>query len=284
MKTRYFEFPKQNYYKHLVCKWIIATTVFDKDTIGLITDSFTCRDELLEHSREIAQFPEEAYGKHGMQFDEASLLYYCRPTTSYSSTVINNARKRMLKGLNAGIAIAGLFEDRAGWDNTEIYIAKSKKDPCAAAYNIVGPPQWIASSFSLSLYILLLRIGNIKELQQEFESIEELQKVLKKVATANKTTDAGHIQASYKHWLTFIDNYKFIFKGRTAKTNHGIKVIKRDRRLKLDLTKKSDIYEVLDNAYGDGITTLVSGRCSDTIIKNRFKSLIKPKKKKQAAK
>lgn len=271
-------------YSYENIRWSLATPA-DKE--GCINSVFTpeqCREEVVHNIRTIINdCPDKHYtaDEDNILFDKTRLLAFKKPYIRYVNKSIKTASKIMLKELKFGISFVHLFETMKEWDKTIIYPVNCTNDKCSIIYNIVGPPQWVSSPHTLSLFILLLRLGSQKLLQKTVRSRKAFFRLIENfVDPKNRRYIFGkewtHVESIYKHWFDFINNFEVIFDGRRPEYNYGIEWVPLDEAEGEEFSTESRLREFLvGNTYGEGITTLIKGKSKDKELAARIKKYIR---------
>lgn len=129
--------------------------------------------------------------------------------------------------------ILNLYDDFAGFSKTDIYKCKLKstydrKGEAEQFYHlIIGSRRWIKSSYMLSLFMQMLRVG-VKSSCFEDEDFESLQAFEKKInsiiskASSNTLSDFSYLKYDFKHWRKFLKGYSVLFGKHTIKKNWSI--------------------------------------------------------------
>ncbi len=155
--------------------------------------------------------------------------------------------------LKAGIQIVNRFADEGGWLKSKLYRVKLPKSTKSIVHVIEGSRWWSTAPQTLSLYLLLIRLGRRPELRKIKINtpIKEVVKTLKKMSKDGK--DSYHI-IKPELWPMLIRNRSDIYKNRKFSTNFS--------RV---------------SGETDGLRCLTLGECGDTIIQKRFDKLKKDK-------
>lgn len=161
----------------------------------------------------------------------------------------NNSSKFEL-AVKKGIRIINLFERRHKWELTKLFkVEETKPNDTSQFYMIVGNKKWIRSTHMLSLYTLMLRLGNyIDEVKTCKNIIDALNK---HIECPNNTV--AHARATYKYWDMIMSNFDNIFSGLTTKHIYDI--------------------NVLASQSQEGIFKLCSGHSHHNIIAERFNNV-----------
>lgn len=280
MQIRKFKIPtvaKHHYaYAYTNYYWSLASASDENNNIKMLTYPDACRDEILNTIKLVfngcdAYLDLEKNLK--IDFDKTRLLVTKKPFIRYVANTIKKARQTMLKDLRYGLSFVHLYERDKGWPLTEIHSVVCTNDKCTLSYNIVGPPQWIASPFSMSLYILLLRIGKVKFLHKKISNKKDFYTLLKKfIQETNGGIERKRIKESFRYWEVFMTNYEKIFKGRTPEINYSAEIIEYSDEFDEEHydNKVDRLEDMVEHAYGDGISKLVKDESADIEISRRF--------------
>lgn len=264
-------------YKNL--QWSIATPADEDGQIKTTVITDPCREELICNMRYVINncldktFIADEYP---ILFDKTRLLAFRKPYSRYVAKSIQTESKKMLKELKYGINFVHLFENMKGWNKTDICPVKCLNDKCTIIYNIIGPPQWIFSPFSFSLYILLLRLGTQPLLQKKVRSRKAFFRLIKNFLDPKnkeyiKGSERANVLDTYEHWFDFIANFEHIFEGRTPEYNYGIDWAPKNTIDKEDYEDDDEYKSILlDLTYGEGITAFVKGKTHDKELVKRY--------------
>jgi len=136
------------------------------------------------------------------------------------------ARQRMSfeAKLAKAIKIIHHYEKMVGWKRTKIYratvVQDDYTDKSLLLYVVDGSRLWLRSPHLLSLYTLLLRMGNLTHLPMDFKDDEELQFGFRKMLTEyrGRTGDVGFLACSFNKFPTLLRNASYIYRGISSES------------------------------------------------------------------
>lgn len=168
--------------------------------------------------------------------------------------------------MKTSLKIINVLEKSQGWGLSKIYKVdnNSLKKNYFNAYIFSGSAKWMRAPQSLSLCLLILRLGRFNKEFKDFTKIDDLESVAKifeknKCIGTRKRTDAKWFNSSWEHWKTIVNSHKELFLDRKLETNYR-----------------------LNNNY-NGIQNLIDGG-GDKVIKTMWKKINKSNKTSKAKK
>lgn len=153
------------------------------------------------------------------------------------------------KSMVTATHVLNLIEKEAGWKLTTITKANKNipntKSHKNSIYLINGPVEWMGAIPLISLYLLIIRSCRFIEFHR-IKRIEDIKTACEKIIKkgGNTTKEENHIadiKRSYKYWLLFILNTKFMFGGRSHKNLY----VKNSRLMGITELVKGSLY--MDN-------------------------------------
>jgi len=216
----------------------------EKGATKQLTDLIGCREGLIgrvkRHYNGEVPLP-------GYSTEKTTLLAYANPgklTKDYSGWLANTVA--------TSVALANHFEDLCGWLKTKSFIGDLDVKTAGIIYVFQGSRWWSTAPQTLSLYLLLLRLGrrnDMKALGKTF-STNDLIKALKKGEKNNDELDSYYLKR-VEQWPLFLKNRAKVFSKRKFSTNFA------------------------ESSSTDGIYRLTDGDIEDDLIKSRFEKLLK---------
>ena len=192
-----------------------------------------------------------------------------------TSKVLANKRDSIDKGLSIGIKLLNHFEERHGWGMTKIYetdndgqfvsngsglVKKIDKNNNIRIFMVVSSKKWMKSPATVSLHLLLLRLG-FHGFKKDFHSHEELVKLLNTYGKLDKYNDAYYVRTTFDKWDILLGNLNRIYAGRNAENIYSAKVL------------SSTNPDFKNEGFNEGLSELCLGRSGDIITTDRFKEL-----------
>ncbi|MCK4827167.1 hypothetical protein KA005_66160 [bacterium] len=240
----------------------ICTEIKDRSA-RMLTSFAYCREGVIGHFSRF--FSEQFDREYERDYNDGKLYSHeDMPKNRTSMAVHFNTGKRVrrrIKELDSymerSINLLNHYEKRNKWTLSEIYKAKHDAGKKDLIYLFKSSKWWMTAPHTLSLYMLLIRLGR-NELFDKVEkstSNSELLSIFRKAN--NKVYDSHRFTGNRpKAWNLFLDNRKEIYGKREQK---GI------------FNFSSDSYTVRI----DGISALCSGNSQDRRVKEKFKELCK---------
>jgi len=261
-----------------------------KNTVKLINYFDSCRETVCHFLRaQVETNPcKFKLWKEGSKIDtkRTRLALYHKACNRCSEETAQKFAEEKDAEMAVGLKLVNHYERKFGWLITKInkidyktlnentnsrermrYIFYSgeygDRTPNINIYIVVGSSKWLRSPHTLSLYLLLLRLGT-RGVKGEFETHEEFLEEIKVFAGRasgsidNPTCrDAGHVAKTYKMWDTLLENHSKLFAGKSIK-----RLYHKD-------------YLVGKDGFNEGITNLCTGYSRDSELSKKFISLCK---------
>lgn len=274
IKVEYVDKLAIEHYGHEAMKFAFCSKIDDNRTVKQLTHFATCREDIIKHFRGRATNRSFKY----VDIKRLRILTYLRTSHDYNKKYLTRARGLANKKLEAAVKLLNHFEERAGWglsklyhtDNTGKFVSSTarygypasrvtNKEPYIHIHMVVSSNKWLKSSHYISLYLLMLRIGNAG-FKSTFKSHKQLMETEIPDFLAKKLTDVRYIRPSYKKWDIFLKDQRELLKGRTS--------------LK-DAFKLSHLSHGHNSGYNEGIDKLVAGTSFDMELADRWYALCK---------
>lgn len=274
VNVKYSNKLSEEYYGHGRVKFAFCSKIGENRTVKQLTSFAACREDVAKHFRGRAT---NASFKH-IDIKRLRILAYLRAPHDQNPKSLPKARIRVTKQMEAAIRLLNHFEERAGWALSKLYSTDNTgkfrcrphryesnpvtdREPYIHIYMVVSSNKWLKSSHYISLYLLMLRIGNagFKCKAKSHKGImEELTKHI-----AKRALDAPYIRSSYKKWDIFLKNQRDLLKGRSSfKESYKLKTLSYGH----------------SGGYNEGIEKLVNGSTYDMTLADRWYALCKKHK------
>jgi hypothetical protein len=177
--------------------------------------------------------------------EKTTIMAYANPgsqTKQYEQWVKNI--------VDTSVALVNHFEDMCGWAKTKAFKAELDVKSKGIVYVFQGSRWWSTAPSTLSLYLLLIRLGRREELQKLGKnfSTATLLKTLEKLEGDGKS-DGYYIQQVRK-WPILLKNRAKIFSKRKFSTNF------------------------VEGASHDGIKRITNNEIQDNLIQTRFNNIL----------
>lgn len=105
--------------------------------------------------------------------------------------------------MQSGLAMIKHFETYAKWTpKTKLY--KVRGDLKQYSFLFLGPGEWTQSSFGISMYTFLIRLGYLKI---KFKTSEDLTKQFEKLSENPTNRDMNYLKTAHKHFYTLLDHH-----------------------------------------------------------------------------
>lgn len=181
-----------------------------------------------------------------------------------SSKEPDSSFKTFEKQINAGVKILNIMEERHGWLLTKMSDIEARKigsEPRSSgmgrtvfAKMLTGSSKWMKSPHTLSLFFLLVRLGNKNSMFIGLKNYKELMEVCGQFSTRS-SSDGYHIRKTCKFWDPLMADFNKMFKGLPLESNF-----------------RPGNYRTY---YDEGITKLCNFKTTNPKIKSRFAALAK---------
>lgn len=264
-------------YGHTDVRFAFCSKIEKDRTVRQVTHFVACREEVTKHFR--GRATNKAF-KH-VDTKRLRMLTYLRTPFDCSPKTLTKARDLATKKMEAAVKLLNHFEERAGWaltklyptDNAEKFIPVTPrygwpdggdhikdKEPYIHIYMVVSSNKWLKSSHYISLYLLMLRIGN-DGFKGTFKSHKQLIEKEMPALIAKRSNNTAYLKSTYKKWDIFIKNQRELLKGRTA------------LKSSFSLSRLSHGH---NSGYNEeGIERLVAGKTFDMGLADRWYTLCK---------
>ena len=168
-----------------------------------------------------------------------------RPTYAKRETLENFTTEAM----QTSIKIVNRFADEGGWLKSKLFRADLPKSTKSIVHVIEGSRWWSTAPQTLSLYLLLIRLGKRPELRKIKANtpMADVIKILNKMSGGG--SDDYHI-VQPELWPVLIQNRAAIYRNRKFSTNF-----------------------LRTSGSTDGLKYLTLGNCNDDTIQKRFDKL-----------
>lgn len=277
VKVIYKDRPASDHYGHTNVKFAFCDKIEKDRTVRQLTSFAGCREDVMK------QFRGRATNRSFKAVDikRLRILAYLRTPLDHNKKRLPAARTSATNKMKAAIKLLNHFEIRAGWGLSKLYHTDNTgkllssdtrygysgshitdKEPYIHMYMVVSSNKWLKSSHYISLYLLMLRIGNAG-FKGTFKSHKQLIEREIPALLAKQLVDARYIRTSYKKWDIFIKNQRELLKGRT------------DLKSSFALSRLSHGH---NSGYNEGIEKLVAGKAFDMELADRWFVLCKKHK------
>ncbi len=191
----------------------------------------------------IGSFRDLLYGNNKLSTQKVSIMVWTNSGNKPTIGAFDNMpyNKWVPSSVKAGLKMVNHFEKRNKWLRTKAYRVDHKYDKGHSLHVFQGSRWWITAPYTLSLFLLLLRLGRHPELHKIAANASN--------ATVVKALKALSSTEGVDKWVVFLDNRRKIFKGRkTFKIN----------------------FEESKNRNSDGILAFTSNSASDKEALEKF--------------
>lgn len=193
-----------------------------------------------------------------------------------------------LDSMMSALDVINVLEKRYGWPLTVMYRITNQNSVL-----FCGSNKWIKTPFALSLYTLLMRIGETSlmrnmyaEISNKYERYDSFVNTMKQVdgntlrhtgkcnpmiplVSYNDNRTLCRVVETISFWDLFMEKYDTIFKGRSFLSNYGYRAVTEWCRKNPNDYSYPSIYV----SEADGLYTLVTSTAVDLEICRRFKRL-----------
>ena len=145
----------------------------------------------------------------------------------------------MEKSCRAGLHLINHFEKRNKWLLTKLYRVDHTIGKKHIIYYFQGSRWWQFAPHSMSLFMLLIRLGKREDIQN-LRANASTKTILETIGSVKTDNNDHNYTRQAERWLPFLDNRRAIYKGRSLEQNWKI-----------------------CSSSSDGIQMLTSGRSMD---------------------
>lgn len=245
LKTLKEDVYENNAYNFAVCSEI------ENGNCEQLSQIFTCREGLIGAFRSLLYENKKLSNKKISIMlwinsgNETHMKHFGAPIP-YDKWV-DSSVKASLKAVNC-------FEKRNKWLRTKAYRVNHEYGKSQRVYVFQGSRWWMTSSYLLSLFLLLLRLGRGPEMKKVASnaSTATIVETIKDIAKSGKN-DYLRVGAVDK-WVVFLDNRRKIFKGRKTFV---------------------DNFKATDDVNGEGILKLTDNNARDEQTQKRFNDCLR---------
>ena len=284
-----------NRYVQPYLSYFIATKPIRGET-NRISSSYTCREEYIEAFgfRVLGQLNYKSKYDDYIPiplFEKRKHLRMCTKKTyiGIEMSSMTSNKSTFIEEMSCSLNIINVLEERHGWPLSTIYHIKDR--------NMVvfsGTNKWIKTPFALSLYTILIRLGETNlvtdirnKYANKYEMYDNVVKTLKEIdakyylkygcfkpiimkpiITENRTLKRA--VETVRAWDLLIKEYDTIFKGRSFLSNYGYRAVTEYCRREKLLYSNPTIHA----RSCDGLTRLVKREVTDLEIDKRFTKLM----------
>ncbi len=274
IKVEYTSNLGQDHYGHNQVKFAFCSKIGKDRTITQASMFMSCREDVAKNFRGRATNVSFKY----IDIKRLRILAYLKTPHDHNPKSLTKARIDATDKMEAAVRLLNHFEERAGWalsklyltDNTGKFVRQAPRyesnpvtnmEPYIHIYMVTGSNKWLKSSHYLSLYLLMLRIGNAG-FKCKTKSHKGIMGELEQFSL-KRAGDSAYVRSSYKKWDIFLKNQRDLLKGRSSlKDSYKLKLLSYGH----------------NGGYNEGIEKLVGGRSFDMPLADRWYALCKKHK------
>jgi len=253
----------------------------NKGTVERISTNYICREEYVDMFKMLilkqlkCKFQDQEYD----EYDEDDLKCCTRKAYIGISSGANTDRKPFIDSMMCALDVINVLEEKHGWPLTVLYETTKQNSVI-----FCGTNKWIKSPFALSLYTLLMRLGETGTTRDMYDRIPNKYKrydlfvntmrrlkLRKRVYNYEDGRTIKRVLETIKYWDLFIKEYDTIFKRRSFLSNYGYRSVNEWYRKS---TGSSPDHPPIYASETDGISNLVFDKAVDLEICRRFKKLM----------
>lgn len=266
------------------------TTKPVKGIAGQMSTNYICREEYIDMFK-FSILRQLGCKPKGDEFDTAKQGdLKCSTRKAYVGVKATSSSNEgaFIDSMMIGLDAINVLEERNGWPLTVMYRVTNRN-----AVLFCGTNKWIKSPFALSLYTLLMRIGETRIMKDMYDDIPDkyerydrfvssMKKVNKPIFNSTgrfapiiKTVNYNDNRTLYRvvetihFWDLFMENYDTLFKGRSFLSNYGYKSVNEF----YNNNKKAYSYSSIHMSEANGLFSLVNNETVDLEMRRRFKKL-----------
>ena len=247
------------YYEDLKLGWGFCTRPDIKGVSMLLTPFGYCRECLTGYMwGEITS--EKKRRKYNIDLNKIRLVARIVLHSNKTDSINNTNEKVFFKGLDTGLRIVNILEERNGWPLSKMHSINSEKiHKMLRTKMIIGSARWLRSAHMLSMYCLLFRVAAYSDQFKSIKNFKNLNKAMEKYGTLGAVKpDRKYIYHAWPYIDALMANFDSFFKGLPLRRNW---------------TKPVDEDPPGNTYYNEGIDTLSLNRSINEKISHRFKVL-----------
>ena len=183
---------------------------------------------------------------------------------------LKEEREKTERSMQIGLKLVNHFEKMAKWPLTQLYRATYRYLPeYSFMYLFIGSSRWMRSPHMVSLFVLLVRLGRIRDFEK-FRSHQKLTEICKDLSEEfcdygyngdedyddEVVEDISHLRLIYDKIEIVMKHFNYLFGVRTSKHSFTKAVSKK-------------------LMFGEGIGRLCGKSSADRIVAQKFKALCK---------
>lgn len=163
---------------------------------------------------------------------------------------LETKKKELLEKVGRGVNILNIFEKRNKWRLTKMFDIKHDGHQRGMFVMVIGDKKWQRSTHMMSLFTLMLRLGEHKTF-----NAKNYTELIKQLDTFSKTSknDSFFVRKTYLYWDKLMKEFNNLFKGLSMQKNYSM--------------------EVVEDQFSEGIRILCDGSSENDVLSKRFKRL-----------
>jgi len=238
-------------YENLGVKFSWLGPGIKKDTFSQITTWYSCRETFAgEICKFVDPLPKWKYDRN-LDLKKA----YVAVARKHGRMGFVEKTKADLKWMKCSVRILNILEKTQGWALTRVSMCDNPELHAGLVntFVFVSSPKWIQAPQLLSLYLLIIRLGQYWQDFHELKKIEDLKKVVNSIISDKSKklqADIQWLEMTWKYWLIILNNHDELFFKRTIEENY------------------------VANSGKDGIKSLIDCSGSDQQTKKCWKDII----------
>ena len=238
-------------YPNSRCKFALCSLPTKTKKSQQLTQFHHCRDgflqKVLNHFNGGTSLGDVSTAKTVIMF---RVIAAKKPTESVPDWFKDNFDKWAQSSAKAGLRLVNHFEKENSWRLSKLYKVKTPKNSPHHIHMVQGSRWWMLSTHTLSLFILLIRLG-AREDVHKLGNLRKMESIVNKISTFSNGADSGLCEDVWK-WPILLKNRKSLFNCKDFSEN----------------------YSRTNSGY-DGIYGLTTGTIKDTELNKKFKAACK---------
>jgi hypothetical protein len=240
-----------NYYGHNYIGWGFCTRPDKNNVSTIVSELAYCRESLTNDMYEHMESKGRSY--RGIDHNRLRLIARIILTDSHSANAKMRQVEQFFEGLEVGIKMLNIMEERHRWSLTKLYDTQHKIHKNLVTKMLIGSSRWMKSPHMLSLFCLIIRVA-VQDRRwfpaKKVSDFKSVDKLMRAYGENRRTSDKRYIYKSWPYVDKLMATYNIFFKHTDLKRNWSTRVNR--------------------NYYNEGIDRLL-GECSsgDRLLNRR---------------
>lgn len=126
--------------------------------------------------------------------------------------------------MRCSVRILNILEKSQGWTLSRVYKCDDMTllKHSINVFVFISSPKWMQAPQLLSLYLLILRLGNFWKIFSKFKQVSDLESIVKEISAARNVEDhldLEWVENTWKYWMLLLNNHKELFFNKKLDAN-----------------------------------------------------------------